>query len=222
MSAGRRHAERFRASPSGAIDRLGSPSGIGGSGDLCTRSLQAARRIRWSVFRRCLPAGCRDAATVGRHEPLTASPRKAAACTDQLLQRLAELQFRLAAPEHLLIRRFFQASHLENILGMLRDLNLAAVEQVHADEIRGIHEQQTQLLESSEQNVGELVTLQQNIEWVEVGIVFVYANELVHTLGSGPGDQPRVPGDRLPGVLLRGGVGIALRLESLETAWPRT
>lgn len=55
------------------------------------------------------------------------APRQAAARTDQLLQHLAGLQFRLTAPEHVLLRRFTEASNLDGLLETLRDLNLAAL-----------------------------------------------------------------------------------------------
>lgn len=107
--------------------------------------------------------------------------------SEKLVERLAELQLRLAVPENLLVRRFFQSSHLDEMLDMLRDVNLAAVEQSRADELREIQQHQTRLLQSSEENVTNLVSLQRNVEWVEIGVIFVYATELMDAMGRAAG-----------------------------------
>ena len=63
---------------------------------------------------------------------------------------------------------------------MLRDLNVAAAERVDIEKTRQISEEQRRIAASMHDNVGHLVALQQKVEYVEIGIIFVYTAELLN------------------------------------------
>lgn len=108
------------------------------------------------------------------------SPSRTVERSETLLFELVGLQQKLAVPESAVLQRFFESSRLDEVLGMLRDLNRAAAERVEMEKTRQLSEEQGRIAASMHDNVGHLVTLQQKVEYVEIGIVFVYTAELLN------------------------------------------
>ena len=108
------------------------------------------------------------------------SPARTVERSEAILFELVGLQQKLAVPESAVLQRFFESSRLGEVLGMLRDLNRAAAERVETEAARELAEEQKRIAESMHENVGLLVSLQQKVEYVEIGIVFVYTAELLN------------------------------------------
>ncbi len=108
------------------------------------------------------------------------SPSRTVERSEALLFELVGLQQKLAVPETAVLQRFFESSRLDEVLGMLRDLNMAAAERVEIEKTRQISEEQRRIAASMHDNVGHLVSLQQKVEYVEIGIIFVYTAELLN------------------------------------------
>jgi hypothetical protein len=108
------------------------------------------------------------------------SPNRTVERSEALLFELVGLQQRLAVPESAVLQRFFESSRLDEVLGMLRDLNMAAAERVEIEKTRQLSEEQRRIAASMHENVGHLVSLQQKVEYVEIGIIFVYTAELLN------------------------------------------
>jgi hypothetical protein len=108
------------------------------------------------------------------------SPARTVERSEAILFELVGLQQKLAVPESAVLQRFFESSRLDEVLGMLRDLNRAAAERVDTERTRELAEEQKRIAESMHENVGHLVSLQEKVEYVEIGIVFVYTAELLN------------------------------------------
>jgi hypothetical protein len=108
------------------------------------------------------------------------SPSRTVERSEAILFELVGLQQKLAVPESAVLQRFFESSRLDEVLGMLRDLNMAAAERVEIEKTRQLSEEQRRIAASMHENVGHLVSLQQKVEYVEIGIVFVYTAELLN------------------------------------------
>jgi len=109
-----------------------------------------------------------------------ASPGRTVQRSEALLFELVELRQKLAVPECAVLRRFFESSRLDELLAMLRDLNAAAAERVEIERTRELSQEQGRIAASMHDNVGHLVSLQRKVEYVEVGIIFVYTAELLN------------------------------------------
>jgi hypothetical protein len=109
-----------------------------------------------------------------------ASPGRTVQRSEALLFDLVGLRQKLAVPESAVLRRFFESSRLDELLAMLRDLNAAAAERVEIEKNRKLSQEQGRIAASMHDNVGHLVTLQRKVEYVEVGIIFVYTAELLN------------------------------------------
>lgn len=129
---------------------------------------------------------------------------------ESLLCDAVQLRQDLAVPENALMRRFFEASRLDDLIALLRDLNGAAVEREHSEEARNLTAQQNRIAASLDNNVHTLVSLQQKVEYVEIGIVLVYSAELMHILGHQFEIEPHWTGGFILGFSA---------LAALTTAW---
>ena len=109
-----------------------------------------------------------------------ASPGRTVQRSEALLLELVGLRQKLAVPESAVLRRFFESSRLDELLAMLRDLNAAAAERVEIEKNRMLSQEQGRIAASMHDNVGHLVSLQRKVEYVEIGIIFVYTAELLN------------------------------------------
>jgi hypothetical protein len=116
--------------------------------------------------------------------PQSEGSERIVAQSQQLTRRLAVAKHKLSLPENRLLGRFFEASRLDEVLGMVRDVNEAAVERVRTaradDTLKKIHD----LNKSSEKLFFESVELQGKVEWLEVAFFAIYVAELIHIIGD--------------------------------------
>ncbi len=101
-----------------------------------------------------------------------------------LTRRLAEVKHRLSLPENRLLGRFFESSRLDEVLGMLRDVNENAVERVRAAKADATLAQSDASLAQIKKLSSQSVELQGKVEWLEVFFVAVYFAELFHIIGD--------------------------------------
>ncbi|HEV2970893.1 MAG TPA: hypothetical protein VGY55_13055 [Pirellulales bacterium] len=102
----------------------------------------------------------------------------------RLTRRLAVEKHTLSLPENRLLGRFFEASRLDEVLEMLRDVNEAAVERVRTARSDATLSQIRDLNSSSERSIKESIELQGKVEWLEVFFFAVYIAELIHIVGD--------------------------------------
>jgi hypothetical protein len=101
-----------------------------------------------------------------------------------LTRRLAEAKYELSLPENRLLGRFFDASRLDEVLGMLRDVSENAVERVRAAKADATLVQSGASLAQIKKLSRQSVNLQGKVEWLEVFFVAVYFAELLHIVGD--------------------------------------
>ena len=101
-----------------------------------------------------------------------------------LTRRLADVKHKLSLPENRLLGRFFEASRLDEVLGMLRDVNENAVERVRAAKADATLAQSEASLAQIKKLGSQSVELQGKVEWLEVFFVAVYFAELLHIVGE--------------------------------------
>jgi hypothetical protein len=104
--------------------------------------------------------------------------------SDELLIELALRGHDITLPENVLVRRFFEASRLDRSLAMVRDIHASAADRLEAERVRELAQSQNQIASKMNDSVATLVSLQQKLEYVEVGIVLVYAAEMTHILSE--------------------------------------
>lgn len=90
---------------------------------------------------------------------------------EELTRAAARVCHELALPENRLLSRFFDALGLRELLGALRDLNLAAADRAAREQLA----QQTMELMRHTKTVADV---QVKVEWLEIFIVGFYATEL--------------------------------------------
>lgn len=104
--------------------------------------------------------------------------------SDKLLAELALRRQQINLPENVLIRQFLEASRLDQSLSIVRDIHASAVDRVEVERMRKLAQSQEQTAGTMSKSLSTLVSLQQKLEYVEVGIVLVYAAELTHILAE--------------------------------------
>ncbi len=105
--------------------------------------------------------------------------------TSQSLTRdLAAVKHKLSLPENRLLGRFFEASRLEEVLGMLRDVNENAVERVRSAKADATLAKSDATLSQISELSSQSLELQGKVEWLEVFFFAVYVAELVHIVGD--------------------------------------
>ncbi|HEV3415806.1 MAG TPA: hypothetical protein VG056_03315, partial [Pirellulales bacterium] len=116
--------------------------------------------------------------------PTSESSEQIVAESHRLTRRLAVEKHTLSLPENRLLGRFFEASRLDEVLEMLRDVNEAAVERVRSARSDDTLSQIRDLNSSSERSIKESIELQGKVEWLEVFFFAVYVAELIHIVGD--------------------------------------
>jgi hypothetical protein len=116
--------------------------------------------------------------------PTSESSEQIVAESHRLTRRLAVEKHTLSLPENRLLGRFFEASRLDEVLEMLRDVNEAAVERVRSARSDDTLSQIRDLNSSSERSIKESIELQGKVEWLEVFFFAVYIAELIHIVGE--------------------------------------
>lgn len=101
---------------------------------------------------------------------------------EELTRAAARVSHELALPENRLLGRFFDALGLRELLGALRDLNLAAADKASREQA----EQQTKELTRHTRTVADV---QVKVEWLEIFIVGFYATELAKIIVDGLGRE---------------------------------
>lgn len=104
--------------------------------------------------------------------------------SEKMLLELALRNHDMTLPENMMVRQFFEASRLDQSLAMVRDIHGSAADRLEAERMRELAESQNRTTARMNDGVATLVSLQQKLEYVEVGIVLVYAAELTHILGE--------------------------------------
>jgi hypothetical protein len=92
----------------------------------------------------------------------------------------AQIKHKLATPGNELLRRFYNASGIDDLLSTLRDLNQTAADYIRREKM----DEQARHLGESTETVAEV---QSKLEWVEVFIIGVYAIELIEPLSKSLG-----------------------------------
>ncbi len=103
---------------------------------------------------------------------------------ESLMRRVVTVKHLLALPQNRLPGRFFEASGLAEVLGMLRDVNEAAVEKVRSARSDSTLAKIRDLNLSAGKSLKESTELQGKVEWLEVFIFAVYIAELIHIVGD--------------------------------------
>ncbi len=95
-----------------------------------------------------------------------------AARGEVLARKAAQIKHNLTLPDSDLLRRFYDATGIDELLTTLRDLNQTAAEHLRREKM----EDQARRLGESTETVAEV---QSKLEWLEVFIVGVYAIEMI-------------------------------------------
>ncbi len=103
---------------------------------------------------------------------------------EDLTRRVAHIKHSLALPDSRLLGRFFEASQLDEVLEMLRDVNQAAVEKIRAARSAATLAEIRDLNQSTMRSIKESTELQGKVEWLEVFFFAVYIAELIHIVGE--------------------------------------
>lgn len=91
---------------------------------------------------------------------------------EDLARKAAQIKHNLALPHSELLRRFYEATGIDELLSTLRDLNQTAAEHVR----RAKMEEQAQRLAENTETVAEV---QSKVEWLEIFIIGVYAADVI-------------------------------------------
>ncbi len=112
------------------------------------------------------PGSQADLARLNRAEDLAARGEK-------LARDAARIKHNLSLPESDLLRRFYEATGIDDLLSTLRDLNQNSAEHIRREKM----EEQARKLGESTETVAEV---QSKLEWLEVFIIGVYAIEMIN------------------------------------------
>ncbi len=133
-----------------------------------------------------------------------------AARGEVLARTAAQIKHNLTLPHSDLLRRFYDATGIDELLSTLRDLNQNAAEFLRR---RKMDEQASKTRESTE-TVAEVQT---KLEYLEVFIVGVYALEMLDTTTKFLNGDERVKGI----VVITGGLGFLLLTAAMLVPWNR-
>jgi len=134
-----------------------------------------------------LSANGRDPGSSHSGEPRESEPsnlpQQIAAEGELLARTAARIKHNLTLPHSDLLRRFYDATGIDELLTTLRDLNQTAAEHLRREQM----DEQARKTRESTETVAEV---QSKLEWVEVFIVGVYAVDAIdiftkHILGEG-------------------------------------
>ena len=128
-----------------------------------------------------------DLQALVNREPTAENTEEIVAEGEDLTRRVAQIKHSLALPESRLLGRFFEASQLDEVLEMLRDVNQAAVEKIRAA-------QSARTLAQIRDLTHESAELQGKVEWLEVFFIAVYTAELIHIIGDSLNFAPLLVG----------------------------
>lgn len=113
-----------------------------------------------------------DEHSTAGQKPAAESVAKIVAKGEDLARRAAQVKHNLTLPDRDLLRRFYDAIGIDELLGTLRDLNQTAAGYLRGEKI----DEQTGRMEESTRTVAEV---QSKLEWLEVFIVGFYATEMI-------------------------------------------
>jgi hypothetical protein len=94
---------------------------------------------------------------------------------DELLRRVVRIKFQLTVPENHLVRRFFEAIRLDEVLQMLRDINAAATQRAEAESNRKHLAHQQEIATKLQNNLERITAIQRIVHAIEYLIVPYYA-----------------------------------------------
>jgi hypothetical protein len=143
-------------------------------------------------------------------DPTTGQAEEIAARGEVLARTVAQIKHNLTLPHSDLLRRFYDATGIDELLSTLRDLNQNAAEYLRR---RKMDEQASKTRESTE-TVAEVQT---KLEYLEVFIVGVYALEMLDTT-----TKYLEGSDKVKGILvITGGLGFLIVTAAMLVPWNR-
>ena len=104
-------------------------------------------------------------------------PELTVASAEQLVRQVAELKHQLVLPDNRLPALFFEATKLDEVLDMIRTINVSAVNRAEERRSRNLAEQVAA-------NVEVVTRVQTVLEWIEVFLISVYAGHLWHMFAT--------------------------------------
>jgi hypothetical protein len=140
----------------------------------------ASHKDRLEALFQDLVEVARGVQALARTEPTRENIDRLLRDGDQLVRRVARTRHQLALPEHRLLGYFFDASRLDQVLSMLRDVNQAAAELAQSAKVTELAEQQVRVAAQVQANVETVTTVQRMVEWIEVILISVYLAHLWH------------------------------------------
>jgi len=111
----------------------------------------------------------------------------AVATTEALIRRAALAKHELSLPDGHVVRRFFEASRLNEVLVTLRDLNTAAMNRRQAGSDRQRLEEQQVLSAKMDTSLHRIATIQSVIHFIEYLVAITYSVELWEAFLGGHG-----------------------------------
>jgi hypothetical protein len=89
---------------------------------------------------------------------------------ERLMRRVIRLQHELVLPQYRVLRSFFEATGLSELLGQVHNVNAVELERAQAWRM--------------DENIETVAAVQRTTHWIEIFLVSVYAVELFHALGE--------------------------------------
>jgi hypothetical protein len=104
---------------------------------------------------------------------------------DELVRRVVHMKHQLTLPENNLVRRFFEAIRLDELLHSLRDINASAAQRAQAASNRAHLEHQRDIGAKMEKNLERITAIQRIVHAVEYLVVTYYGVMLWEHLAKG-------------------------------------
>ena len=96
---------------------------------------------------------------------------------ERLMRRIVKLRFGLVLPERLVLQQFFEATQLDEVVEMLRNVNSVDVERVQTARMG-------ENTEKIQEHIEAVAEVQSAFHWIEIFLISVYAVELFNILGE--------------------------------------
>jgi hypothetical protein len=128
---------------------------------------------------------------------------------ESLIRRAALAKHELSLPDGHVVRRFFEASRLDEVLATLRDMSAAALERRQAAADHRQLEEQRGLAEKMDANLHRVAMIQSVIHFIEYLLVVTYSVELWEAFFGSKGAHAE-PGHFHWILLVPAGLGLAL------------
>ena len=106
---------------------------------------------------------------------------------ESLIRRSALAKHELSLPDGHIVRRFFDASRLDELLSTLRDMSAAAVDRRQAATDRQRLEEQRNLAGKMDANLHRVAMIQSVVHFIEYLVAITYSVELWEAFFGGPG-----------------------------------